>query len=206
MASKKKTSAKKAAPKKKTSPVRKSTGAKAKKAAPKAKSAKRPSGKKTGAKSSSKAAPRKRPTLKSKRPSLKSKSTKRPAPRAKLAPLVHIPNPEAHALAQRIAGVAVEKKALDVMIIDTQRRASSVGYDYIIVATGESDRQLTAVADGVRELLKPQGTNAIGVEASADWVMMDYGSVVAHLFTADRRGLTDFEGMWSDAPRVPVKS
>jgi ribosome-associated protein len=112
--------------------------------------------------------------------------------------------PKALALARDIAKVALEKKALDVLIIDTRARASSVGYDYIVLATGESERQLTAIADALDETLKPRGHRPSNVEPAPDWVLVDYDDVVVHLFTPEKRATYDLEGLWSDAPRVAL--
>lgn len=160
--------------------------AKAKRPAP------RPSGKRPAAK---------RPVRQSKRPALRAK--KPAAPRRKVAPKL-VDNPRALALAKDIAHVALDKKASDVLIIDTRARASAVGYDYVVLATGESDRQLGAIADALNETLKPKGHRATSVEASPDWVLVNYDDVVTHLFTPDKRDVYDLEGLWSDAPRVAV--
>lgn len=140
------------------------------------------------------------------------RTSKRPSPRRKVAPKKGtqkptktkiVEAPEALALARSIAAVAAEKKAEQVIIIDVRARSSAVGYDYLVIASGESDRQLSAMHEGVDELLKPQGKRAAVVEASTDWVCVTYDEgVMAHFFTPDRREQTDLEGMWSDAPRV----
>ena len=205
MAAKKKTPAKKPAFKKK----------------PAAKSAKSAKSAKKSAKPAKKTAPaRKGPASKSKggkRPA--ARTSKRPSPSRKVAakkiaakkpvskgPKVKVAEaPEALALARAIAKVAGEKKAERITIIDTRVRSSAVGYDYVVLASGESDRQLTAIQEGVDELLKPQGKKAATVEASADWVCVTYDEgVVAHFFTPDRREQMDLEDMWSDAPRVAL--
>lgn len=140
----------------------------------------------------------KRPAPKRKAPAAKKKVVARKAPTVAVAEA-----PEALALARTIAAVALEKKASDVLIIDTRAKASSVGYDYVVLASGDSDRQLSAIHEGVEDLLKPQGKRPASVEASPDWVCVNYDQgVVAHFFTPDRREQTDFEGMWKDAPRV----
>ncbi|MEW6434848.1 MAG: ribosome silencing factor [Myxococcota bacterium] len=176
----------------------------AKKAAPKraATSAKKPLTKASGTKKASRPAakPNKRVVRTSKRPPAR---PKRPAGRKK--PAVTVPEaPKALALARDIAKVALEKKALDVLIIDTRARASAVGYDYVVLATGESDRQLGAIADALDEALKPRGHRPSSVEPAPDWVLVNYDDVVVHLFTPDKRGVYDLEGLWSDAPRVPL--
>lgn len=188
-APKKKPTAKKPAPKKGAGKV-----AAKKPAAKKAAAAKKPAGKKAPARGKQRVA--KRPPLRA-----KSKATKARAPRAPKPPVA--PAPEALALARAIAGVASEKKAADVVILDTRARASAVGYDYVVLASGDSDRQLAAIHEGVDELLKPQGKRAGSVEASPDWVCVTYDEgVVAHFFTPDRREQMDLEGLWHAAPRV----
>jgi ribosome-associated protein len=187
------------AAKKKKTPAKKSAPARA------AKPAKKPGAKRPvtgGAKKASRAAPKtkKRVVRTTKRPSAR---PKRPAGKKKPALELH-DAPKALALARDIAKVAVEKKALDVLIIDTRARASSVGYDYIVLATGESDRQLTAIADALNETLKPRGHRPSSVEPAPDWVLVNYDDVVVHLFTPDKRAVYDLEGLWSDAPRVAL--
>lgn len=176
-------SAKKAAPARKASPARK--------AGPKSKGGKRPAARTS-----------KRPSP-SRKVAAKKSAAKKPvskAPKVKVAEA-----PEALALARSIAKVAGEKKAERITIIDTRVRSSAVGYDYVVLASGESDRQLTAIQEGVDDLLAPQGKKAATVEASADWVCVTYDEgVVAHFFTPDRREQMDLEDMWSDAPRVSL--
>lgn len=169
-----------------------------KKPAPKKKTAKKSSAKKSAA---SARKPTKRVVRKTKRPAPKRKpvAAKVSKPRRDSS----APAPEALALAKSIATVAHDKKAEQVLIIDTRARASSVGYDYVVLASGETDRQLSAIYEGVEDLLKPQGKRASSVEASPDWVCVSYDTgVVAHFFTPDKREQVDFEGLWKDAPRV----
>ena len=193
--------------------VKKSAKKPAKKAAAKKPAVKKTAAKKPGhSKGSTRRAPSKkpkaasgpakrRPQVKSRRPSIRPKRPARALPKATTYP----ENPQALALARAIAHVAVEKKANDVLIIDTRARGSAVGYDYVVIASGESDRQLEAIATAVDQTLRPQGTRAASVEASADWVLANYHDVVAHFFTPDTRGTYDLEGLWSDAPRVSLE-
>ncbi len=202
MAAKKKTPAKKKpAPKKTTKP--------ASRAAPK----------KSGAKSGAKKGGPKKASSFAKKGSAGAKKggarvvrkSKRPAPKRKVAPkkvskAVKGPvleAPEALALARSIVAIAADKKAEGMMIIDTRASSAAVGYDYVVLATGESDRQLSAITEAVDDLLKEQGKRPSSVEASPDWVCVTYDEgVVAHFFTPDRRDLMDLEGLWKDAPRV----
>ena len=197
-APKKKPTAKKSAPvKKKAAPAKKAAAAKKKPAAAAKKKA-APAAKKATAKKPA------RVVRKARRPA---PARKAPVKKKKVAPQgPQLPAaPEALALARRIAEVALEKKAENVLIIDTRARSSSVGYDYVVLATGESDRQLSAMQEGVDALLKPEGKRPSSVEASPDWVLVNYDEgVVAHFFTADRRELMDLETLWKDAPRVSL--
>lgn len=115
-------------------------------------------------------------------------------------------NPQAQALARRMAQLLLDKKALDVVIIDVRGMTSYA--DYIVIASGESDRQVSAMAENVHVQLK-QGeppVRALGTEGveTGQWVLLDYGEVVAHLFLADLRAHYDLEGLWADAAREKV--
>jgi ribosome-associated protein len=154
--------------------------------------------------SARKTLPKKKPSLKAKRPPPRAK---RPAPKKKKALLPaakSTPNPEGLKIARAIAAVALEKKANDVIIIDTSGEAQLVGYDYIVLASGDSDRQLEAISSAVDDALRPTGVKPAGTEISADWVLVDYSDVIAHFFTPDARGQYDFEGRWSHAPRMAL--
>lgn len=189
MAAKKKTPAKK-----KPAPSKKLAGKPTKKAA---------AGKKPAAKRSPPRGKAKRPARTARRPSARRKPAAKKPKLQKQAPLA--PAPEALALAKTIATVAADKKGEAVLVIDTRARSAAVGYDYLVLATGESDRQLTAFQEGVDEVVKPQGKRPAAVEASADWVCVTWDEgVVAHFFTADRRELMDLEGLWAAAPRIKL--
>lgn len=189
MATRKKTPAKKK-PAAKKSP--------AKKVAPKKAAARKPAAKK----SAGKKAPARKAQRVARRPALKRAAPKKKV--VKAAPKPKAPAaPEALALARDIARVATDKKAQDLLIIDTRERASAVGYDYLVIASGDSDRQLAAIQEGVDEVLKPRGKRAASVEASPDWLCVTYDDgVIAHFFTPDRREQMDLEGLWSTAPRI----
>jgi ribosome-associated protein len=132
-------------------------------------------------------------------PARKAKVRRPPAPTRKPAE-----NDAARELARSLAAAVIDKKAIDVVILDVRGRTSYA--DYIVVASGESDTQLRAMAEGVHEKLKAQGLRPLSTEgeAGASWVLLDYGDVVAHFFDAATRSFYDLEGMWADAPREPV--
>ncbi|WP_224242348.1 ribosome silencing factor [Hyalangium gracile] len=111
-------------------------------------------------------------------------------------------NPRAKALAHKIAQLLLDKKASDVLVLDVRGMASYA--DYIVLASGESDRQVSAMAENVHVKVKTEdGLHPTGTEGTetGQWVLLDYGEVVAHLFLNDVRAFYDLEGLWADAPR-----
>ena len=169
----------------------------------KKKKAARPSAKKTGGKKSTtgkkKVLRGKRPGIK--RPVSKLKKKRKPPVRAS-GPIKD--NPEAKALAFKIANAVVDKKGTDVIVLDVRGKASYA--DYIVVGSGDTERMVNALAEGVEDKLRPEGKKPIGREGeqTGNWVLLDYGEVVAHLFLSDARGFYDLEGLWADAPREKV--
>ena len=104
---------------------------------------------------------------------------------------------------QLIVDALDDKRARDVAVLHLE--AVSDTLDWFVVATGDSSLQLQALEDAVRERLKGAGVPVKGVEGpSSRWVLMDYGAVVTHLMSPEAREFYDLEGLWADAPRVPV--
>jgi ribosome-associated protein len=196
MATKKKTTTKKAAAKKTTARKAPATARKttAKKAAAKKTTAKKAASKKATAK---KMAAKKAPARK-KLPARK-KAVLVPA-----APPAPPENPRAHALARKIGHLLSDKKALDIIILDVRGMTSYA--DYFVVASGESDRQVSAMAEHVLVKVKEDGVRPVGTEGTetGQWVLLDFGEVVAHLFLAEMRAHYDLEGLWADAQREKV--
>jgi ribosome-associated protein len=192
MAAKKKTTRNKSEPKKK--PVLKKTAKKA--------PARKPAPKKSAAKESA----GKRPTRKVAPRKARRAPVKRPAPKKRAAPKLapRVANPEGLELARAVAQVALDKKASDVQVLDLTHKAGAVGYDYLVIASGDSDVQLDAMKSGVEELLKARARKPSSVEPSPDWVCLNLDDVVVHFFTPDKREMYDLEGLWSDAQRLPL--
>jgi ribosome-associated protein len=105
--------------------------------------------------------------------------------------------------ALRAAG---DKKALDIVVLDLREIASFT--DYFIITSGTNVRQVQAIADEVVEQLKKQGTKAARIEgySTAEWVLVDYGDFILHVFEDKARKFYDLERLWRDAARVPVPS
>lgn len=89
-----------------------------------------------------------------------------------------------------------EKKALDIVQIDVQGKTSIC--DFMVVATGTSERHLQALANYIVESVKKVGVTPLGVEGKpgADWVLLDLGDVIVHLMTAKAREFYALEKLW----------
>jgi ribosome-associated protein len=103
------------------------------------------------------------------------------------------------------AAHALDKKALDVKIIKVQGISSLT--DYLLIASGTSDRHVQAVAEEIRVKLKSEhDLRPLAVEGmdNGRWVLIDYGDVMVHVFQPEVRSFYDLEGLWSEAPRLPI--
>jgi ribosome-associated protein len=99
---------------------------------------------------------------------------------------------------------AGEKKAHDLVVLDLREVASFT--DYFVIASGTNVRQVQAVADEVQEQLRKQlGVKPARVEGynTAEWVLLDYGDFIFHVFEEKSRRFYDLERLWRDAARVP---
>jgi ribosome-associated protein len=106
---------------------------------------------------------------------------------------------EALALAHRVVDLASDKKAADIVLLDV--RAQTAMADYFVICTGASDRQLSAIADGIIEGVKAEGLLPLGREGDAGsrWLLIDLGSVIVHVMSASEREFYQLEKLWSDA-------
>lgn len=100
---------------------------------------------------------------------------------------------------------AEEKKALNIVVLDLRELASFT--DYFIIASGTNIRQVQAIADEVVEQLKKKGKRASRVEgySTAEWVLVDYGDFVLHVFEDKARKFYDLERLWREAVRVEMQ-
>ena len=102
-----------------------------------------------------------------------------------------------------------DDKAEDIVVIDLAGKSSFA--DYMVIASGRSNRQVVAIADHLAERLKQAGHRYISVEGKqgGDWVLVDSGDVVAHIFRPEPRAFYALEKMWaleSEAPARPAKA
>lgn len=99
---------------------------------------------------------------------------------------------------------ANDKKALDLVALDLRPLASFT--DYFVIASGTNARQVQAIADEIVERLKKDGTRAGRVEGykTAEWVLLDYGDFIFHIFEDKARRFYDLERLWREAARVEL--
>jgi len=103
------------------------------------------------------------------------------------------------------AAKVLDKKAFNVRVLDV-RRVSSLT-DFIVLASGGSDRQVQAAAESVHLGLKHlHGVRPLGIEGMNEgrWVLIDYGDVMVHVFQEPVRQFYDLDGLWRDALEVPL--
>ncbi|MCX8035860.1 MAG: ribosome silencing factor [Candidatus Sumerlaeia bacterium] len=104
--------------------------------------------------------------------------------------------------ARRIARIGDEMKATDIVVLDVKRICSFT--DVIVLCTGTSRIHLRAVAHKVEETLRQRGIRPLSVEGVNDtgWAVLDYGDVVAHIFTDESRRYYNLERLWGDGKPV----
>lgn len=112
------------------------------------------------------------------------------------APVVALP-----AEIRRAVDLALELKAHDVTVLDL--RGISTATDYFVVASGNSDVQVRAIADHVVDELKKEGTRPAHVEGlrGGRWALVDYVDFIVHVFHPQTRDFYQLENLWGDAPR-----
>ena len=110
--------------------------------------------------------------------------------------------------ARRIAGIAQDKLAEDVVILDM--RPVCVFTDFFVIASGRNPRQTKAIWDEIHELLKADDERliprAVDGEREATWIVADYLDVVLHVFTPETRGFYRLEDLWGDVPNVELEA
>ena len=100
---------------------------------------------------------------------------------------------------------AADKKAFDMIALDLRSIASFT--EFFIIASGSNQRQVQAIADEINEQLKKQlAVRPVRIEGynSAEWVLLDYGDFVVHLFNGESREFYDLARLWRDARKVEL--
>ena len=100
--------------------------------------------------------------------------------------------------------VASDKKAINSVLLDLREIASFT--DYFVITSGSNERQVQAISDEIVETLKRAGTAAARVEGykTAEWILLDYGDFVVHVFDEKARKFYDLERLWRESQRVEL--
>jgi ribosome-associated protein len=102
------------------------------------------------------------------------------------------------------ARAALDKKAFQLVAFEVSELTSFA--DAFLLCSAASDRQVGAIANEVRRRLKDDGRRPLHVEGEArsDWVLLDYGDFIVHVFTEEKRAYYALDSLWGDAPRFDV--
>ena len=123
--------------------------------------------------------------------------------KSKSAPAEIEPDLTALELAKQCVWAAQEKKALDPIILDL-RNISSIT-DYLVICSAQSEPQIKAIANGVEQAVK-EGLErhplAVDGFPTSQWIVIDYGDVMFHIFHEQKRPVYALEDLWSDAAQV----
>jgi ribosome-associated protein len=105
-----------------------------------------------------------------------------------------------------MARVALQKKPRAPLLLDVRENCSFA--DFFLILSGTSTRQTQALADHIEETLEKVGIHPRGQEGgeTGHWILMDYDEVIVHIFYESVREFYDLEGLWMEAPRVPILS
>jgi ribosome-associated protein len=109
-------------------------------------------------------------------------------------------------LARRLAELADDKKALDIVVLDMHELVSYT--DFLTICTARNERQARAIVDEVRLRVKqdtgllPGGVDGVGADG---WIVLDYLDCVLHVFTPEARERYQLEDLWRDAPRLALE-
>ena len=98
----------------------------------------------------------------------------------------------------------LDKKATDALILQVAPLTSVA--DYLVIGSADSDRQASAIADHIDGILSHSGYRPLSIEGtrSSQWVLMDFGDVIVHIFRQDVRKHYALERLWADAKRIAV--
>ena len=99
---------------------------------------------------------------------------------------------------------ALDKKASDVVVLDLRKTPAFT--DFFVLCSGQSQRQVKAIADAVEEALRAAKIRPAHIEGydRADWVLMDFFTFIVHVFTPQTRAFYALERLWGDAERIAI--
>ena len=137
-------------------------------------------------------------------PRRRTRATPRPdgLPKARTKAAAPLAERDSIDLARRIVELAEDKKAADIVLLDLSGLTSVA--DQFVICSGGSERQLDAIADGIISALRDEGIRPFGREgtAASHWILVDFGSVIVHVFTPPERDFYQLERHWAEAKTV----
>jgi ribosome-associated protein len=112
------------------------------------------------------------------------------------------PVPDIAARVREVVSAAQDRKAIDLRVLDLATVSDFT--DYFLIMTGSSERQVRAIADAIDERLRLGKVRPLHTEGykNGQWILLDYGDFVVHIFDEERRELYSLERLWNDAPDV----
>jgi len=108
--------------------------------------------------------------------------------------------------AKLAAKIAAENKGQDIVLLDLSKQTSI--FDCFLIVTGTSRRQLHAIAEEIDRELKKRGEKRLTMSGydESQWIDIDYGGIIIHLFDEEHRKYYDLEGLWGDAHRIDLEA
>ena len=112
----------------------------------------------------------------------------------------------AREMALLVTRTALQRKPRNPVLLDVRKSCSFA--DFFLILSGSSTRQTQALAGHLEEILGKQGIRLRGKEGmeTGQWILMDYDEVIVHIFFESAREFYDLEGLWLEAPRLPIPS
>ena len=107
-------------------------------------------------------------------------------------------------IALKAAAILINKKALDVVVIDIAEKSSFA--DYFVIASGGSERQVGTLADEIEDQFAKEGilTKSVEGKKTSGWILMDFGDVIVNIFTVEQRERYKIEKVWSDCSFLTI--
>jgi len=130
------------------------------------------------------------------------KATRSTTKRISSAPAKTMTRRQIPPLLKAALDAALEKKAEDLVVLDLRTAASFT--EYFVIMTGMNPRQTAALAEAIERELKTRNVRPLGLEGASrgEWILMDYGWFIVHIFSPAARDYYALEKLWSDAPRL----
>lgn len=116
-----------------------------------------------------------------------------------------IPNPDTVGRVREAVAAAEDRKAVDLKVLHLQQVSDFT--DYFLICGGTNERQVQAIADAIEERLRARKVRPLHIEghSRAQWVLLDYGDLVVHVFLEEPRRFYALERLWGDAPDVTAE-